>query len=258
MKIHIGPYTTYVGPYQIADKIFFWCEKYPEEDLEKRWDYKAKDWLGEFLAHGFHKEVKSLDGSRRMKRERPETWFYKLLLWVDSKKKRKIKIKIDEWDSWNIDFTLSPIILPLLKQLKETKHSYGMVEIDDAPERLQATSHPDHSSQKCFDFYTDDISAIEYPDTEQRYEWLLDEMIWTFEQLQPDYDWEQQYRSGEHDIIWVPDTTRLDKNGKPLFFKMTHGPNDTYKCDYVAMDAHQERINNGLRLFGKYYKTLWS
>ena len=29
------------------------------------------------------------------------------------------------------------------------------------------------------------------------------------------------------------------------------------KVDHEGLDAHNERIKNGLRLFGKYYRTLW-
>lgn len=247
MRVVIGPYTNWVGPYQIAEKILFWMNKYDDDRVYK---------LGEFLAHGFHKEVPEPDGGWSMNRERPKTWLYKLCEWIESKKKRKIKVHIDYWDSWNVDSTLSPIILPLLKQLRATKHGSGFVDLEDVPEHMRTTTTEDYDSQKCFDFYNE--AKIEGGhDIHTRYEWVLDEMIWAFEQLQPDYDWEEQYRSGETDIRWVPDTSNLDKDGKPMFHTMTHGPNDTYKCDYDAMQKHQDRISNGLRLFGKYYSTLW-
>jgi hypothetical protein len=38
---------------------------------------------------------------------------------------------------------------------------------------------------------------------------------------------------------------------------MEKGPNDTFKVDHNGMNKHNERINNGLRLFGKYYRNLW-
>ena len=42
MKVYLGPYISWLGPYQLADKIFFWTEKYPEDKtLEDRWDYRA-------------------------------------------------------------------------------------------------------------------------------------------------------------------------------------------------------------------------
>jgi hypothetical protein len=51
-------------------------------------------------------------------------------------------IKIDKWDTWSMDHTLSPIILPMLKQLKEVKHGAPNVEDEDVPEHLRSTSAP--------------------------------------------------------------------------------------------------------------------
>jgi hypothetical protein len=88
-----------------------------------------------------------------------------------------------------------------------------------------------------------------------RYEWALDEMIWAFEQLQPSVDWEDQY-------WWVvqPEidfTERPEDEGAstiPVRWK-DKGKCD---CDWAGRQAHQDRISNGLRLFGKYFQTLWT
>lgn len=254
MYVRIGPYTNWVGPYQIADKIFFWCEKYPSDELSERWDYKAKDWLGEFFAHGFSKKEDDQNIFRRRKHRRPETWFYKLLSWIHSKKKRKIIVKLDRWDHWNVDSTLSPIIYPLLKDLKKHKHGSGYIDLEDVPEYMRTTTTEEYDPQKCFDFYNEDTEKRKY-DIHDRYEWVLDEMIWAFEQLQPDYDWEDQYSTGEVDLLHVP--CKWDENGKPKLYQIEDGPEHTYKVDWDARNKHQERISNGLRLFGKYYQTLW-
>lgn len=253
MYVKIGPYKNWIGPYQIADKVFFWCEKYPEDKLEERWDYKAKDWLGDFLAHGFAKEEADSD-IFRLRKQRRETWLYKLLTWIHSKQKRKIIVKLDYYDHWNVDSTLSPIILPLLKDLKKHKHGSGYIDFEDVPEHMRTTEHEEWADQKCFDFYHEDETEKKY-DVHDRYEWALDEMIWAFEQLQPDVDWEAQYATGECDMISVP--CKWDENGKPTTFEMKDGPEHTYKVDWDARMAHQKRIDNGLRLFGKYYQTLW-
>jgi hypothetical protein len=69
--------------------------------------------------------------------------------------------------------------------------------------------------------------------------------------LHPDNDWEKQYESGVHDIIWVKSKDHPDCN------EMQRGPNDTFKVDREGMEAHQQKIDNGMRLFGKYYGALW-
>lgn len=38
--------------------------------------------------------------------------------------KRIVEIQIDKYDTWNLDNTLAMIILPCLKQLRDTTHGY--------------------------------------------------------------------------------------------------------------------------------------
>lgn len=242
MRARIGPYRKWVGPYQIADKVFFWVEKYPDlkengKDLEKRWDYRLKDWFGEFLAHGFHKETP--EQKRKLCSDRPTTWFYKLLTWIHSKQKRVIKIKSDHWDHWSADHTMSLLILPILKDLREHKHGAGYIDDEDVPEYLRSTAAP----AKEHEWDTDDNHF-------KRFDWVLDEIIWAHEQIVDD-NWEEQYSSGEFDWETKPCEDR------PGLSEFVEGPNHTYKIDWEARNKHQERINNGLRLFGKYYQTLW-
>ena len=249
MRVKIGNFPEWVGPYQIADKIFFWCEKYPEdESVEKRWDYRSKDWLGEFLAHGFEKETP--EQKKKFLRHRHQTWFAKLCEWIHSKQKRKVVIKLDPWDTWNMDATVAMLVLPMLKQLKATSHSYATIHPDDVPEHLRFVEHEEYDCQECFDFYRECTDKLKV-DSYARYEWFIDELIWTFEQLQPDYDWEEQYTKGEIDIDFVT----CEDN--PSLSTMVDGPNHTFVVDWEARNKHQARINEGLRLFGKYYNSLW-
>ncbi len=41
-----------------------------------------------------------------------------------------------------MDYTLSHIVVPMLKQLKETKHGAPFVDDEDVPEELKSTSAP--------------------------------------------------------------------------------------------------------------------
>ena len=91
-----------------------------------------------------------------------------------------------------------------------------------------------------------------------RWDWAMGEMIFAFE-CKVDDSWEDAFRSGEHDLLWIP----VDKDGNQVpkgehkHYQMTHGPKDTYQCDYEGMKIVETRIQNGFRLFGKYYQGLW-
>ena len=216
MKVKIGNYLTYWGPYQIAELLMFW---------EPRDSVRTHE-FGKWLAGDEH-----------------ETWLSKVCQWIYSKRKRTVKIKLDRWDTWNADDTLSLIILPVLKQLKQDKQGSAIVDPEDVPEDIRPP---------------DGVERLSDEDTtvQARWEWVLDEIIWTFEQLQPDYDWEAQYQSGEVDILWKP--AKIDVDGDPELYEMVNGPKHTFTVDREATKKHQDRISNGLRLFGKYYQGLWS
>jgi hypothetical protein len=130
------------------------------------------------------------------------------------RREQKIKIHIDRWDTWSMDYTLAPIILPMLKQLKKTKHGAPYVDPKDVPKEL----HPKKQTKKQKDNGETDSTHFE------RWDWVLDEMIWAFEQKCRD-DWMSDY--------------------------------DYNKWDSEGAKAHQERMSNGFRLFGKYYENLW-
>ena len=241
MKAYIGPYRNWIGPYQIADALCFWYPKKVDEYGMKRraaWVYK----FGDFLAHGFHKETP--EQRRRLfsgRQERPITWLYKLCNWIDAKRpKRTVWIKTDRYDHWNASHTMSLIILPILRDLREHKHGSGLIADEDVPEGLglRSTEAPPKENE----WGTDE-------NLHKRYAWVLDEMIWAHEQVICD-DWEEQYSTGECDFI-LEDLE--DGQGS----KIEQGPNHTHKTDWDAVKRHQDRIDNGLRLFGKYYQTLW-
>jgi hypothetical protein len=122
--------------------------------------------------------------------------------------------------------------------------------LEDVPEHLRYTTKEDWDSQQSFAFYHEHEIKEGEADIHARWNWVLDEMIFAFEHLVDD-SWEEEYSSGEINMIFVPD----DEN--PKLKRMEHGPNHTYVCDYEGIMKVHERIDNGLRLFGKYYRNLW-
>lgn len=199
MKVYIGPYVNWIGPYQVAD----WLQKFgvSEEKCHE---------IGERLS---------------------KTWFGDLLQWIHNQKKRKISVRIDKYDTWNADNTLAHIILPMLMQLRQDKHGAPFVDNDDVPEELRdtdeeavlATTHGD-VTEKHF----------------QRWDWVMNEMIWSFEQELDD--------SLEMSYFYFPENEDLD---------IALSPDSKSTYDRDGHMAYMKRKQNGFRLFGKYYSSLW-
>lgn len=139
---------------------------------------------------------------------------------------QKIDVHIDRWDTWSMDHTLSYIVLPMLKQLKVTKHGSPLIGDEDVPEELKSTSPPPKENEWDID-----------DNHHKRWDWILDEMIWAFEQKT--IDWDEEY-FGEY----VPSANNQVLGNYP-------------NADWGGMKKHQERMSNGFRLFGKYYEALW-
>ena len=237
MKVKIKNYTNWFGPYQLAEKLCFWAK----EEKDEYGIPSKPDWVhnfGEWLAHGSVEPEPEVGEIRSWDRERPTTWLYKFLSWIHSKKERTIKVHIDRWDTWSMDHTLAYIVLPMLKQLKETKHGAPYVDLKDVPKEL----HGKKLTKKQKDNGEVDDKHFE------RWDWVLDEMIFAFESKLDD-SWEDQFETGTSDIQW-----KKLENGMS---EMVEGPNHTRVYDWEGRKAYQERISNGFRLFGKYYENLW-
>ena len=211
MKVYINNYRDHwLSPYTILEKVFFWKKEIDYDDpMIVKWA------------------------------NRLEPASKALLKFLDFVHPKINYIKIDKWDTWSMDSTLAQIILPMLKQLKDTKHGAPFVDDEDVPEELRSTSAPPKED----DYGIDDNHF-------KRWDWVLDEMIQAFE-CKITQNWEDQYSTGECNYIFVKDES------DPNISKMVEGPNHTRKTDWDALKAHSERNKNGYRLFGKYYEGLW-
>lgn len=244
MRVTIGPYKSWFGPYQLAEKIMFWVPKEKDEYGFPHTADRVHD-FGEWLAHGSIRPKPAVGDESDWGDDRPDTWIYKLLLWIDRKKKRKVKVHLDRWDTWNMETTLGYIVRPMLKQLKENKHGAPFVDDEDVPEELRSTSAPELSQEQKDTGHTDALFF-------KRWDWVMDEMIFAFESLEggSNQDWEDQFTTGKYDYRFK----KIDEKGTS---EMIHGPNHTAETDWDARKAYGERIQNGFRLFGKYYMSLW-
>ena len=221
MKIYISNYRNHwISPYTILKKVCFW-----EKDDGVFYNLEDKP------NHKYDKWIHRLDPICMV--------IQKVLNFIHP---RIEYVKIDRYDTWSMDHTLANIILPMLKQLRDSKHGAPNVDDEDVPRELW--------------------SIYAFPEKEyhvdgnhfKRWDWVLDEMIFAFEHKN-DNSWQESFSSGEFDYKSV--ACEWDENGKPKLFNIVEGPNHTYKCDYEGMRAVEERIQNGFRLFGKYYQNLW-
>jgi hypothetical protein len=143
-------------------------------------------------------------------------------------------VKIHNYDTWSMDSTLAEIILPMLKQLQATKHGAPNVDDDDVPEHLRSTAAPAKENE----WDTDDNHFL-------RWDWVLAEMVWAFEQKVTDDD-----ESAFFDHSECGDVKDFVKDTNEYLSKS--------KVDWDGLKHHQERKANGFRLFGKYYQSLWT
>ena len=85
---------------------------------------------------------------------------------------QKVEIQIDPWDTWSMDHTLAPIILPMLIQLKAEKHGAPNVDPKDVPIPLRPKKQ-------------DVLKYKEIGETDEkffeRWDWVMDEMIYAFD-----------------------------------------------------------------------------
>jgi hypothetical protein len=210
MKINIGPYKYWFGPYQLCALL-----KYVGVSESGR------DNIAEKIS------------------AKPFEWFDKKF------KKRKIIIRIDDYDTWSADHTLSLIIHPLLVKLKNNKDGAPYIDDEDAPENLRSTNaKPKENEWDTDEFHFD------------RWDYVLDEMIFAFEKS-IDNSWEEEFYSGKSD----PQSKCINEDEtdpEKRLYEAFSGPNDTFKVDRDGIKKIQIRMQNGYRLFGKYYSHLWT
>lgn len=150
MKVYIGPYRNWFGPYQLAEFLCFWARRNNEYP---KWVYSFADWLDRSMVGEFLRNK-----------------------WMIERTNPTVKVRIDPYDTWSMDHTLAYIIYPMLVQLKRHQHGAGHVDDEDVPEELRSTNAPKPDPN-----WVDDNHF-------KRWNWVMEEMIWAFEQ-HVNYDW---------------------------------------------------------------------
>jgi len=219
MKVWLSNYRNHwISPYVILKKVCFW-----EKDEDRIYNLKEE------VNNPYEKWVNLLDPICQ--------GIQKVLDFVHP---RFNYVKLDQWDSWSMDHTLAYIIHPMLLQLKETKHGAPYTDDKDVPKELKSTSAPPKENE----WDTDEFHF-------QRWDYILDEMIWAFEQELKDDDENQFF---DHSAYDKPDGSK--SNHKEWFDDMSKAQSKL-KVNWKGLKEHQKRKANGFRLFGSYYQNLW-
>jgi hypothetical protein len=195
MKVYISNYRDHwLSPYKILEKVVFW-KNWEEISYEEPWVEKWSD--------------------------RIEPFSVALRKVLDFIHPKIDYIKVDRYDSWNADCTMARLCLPIMKQLKESKHGSGHIKDEDVPEHLRSTNCPPKEDE----WDTDELYH-------ERYKWVMEEIVWALgEVADPEQSWEQSFFNQQ--------------------------PGMELKFDREGYMEYSARIDNGLRLFGIYFRTFW-
>lgn len=144
-------------------------------------------------------------------------------------------IQIDDWDVWGMDHTLAPIIVPMLKKLKECKQGVpGSMPAFHENEEYHYGTLPEEESDAIFQ------KAV------QQWDEIMDKMIWAFEQIIEDDDSQ----------FWT-ELPVWDMKDHPTIEGAVVRSRIKGHFDIEGWKTHNEKIQEGLILFGTHFRDLW-
>ena len=111
------------------------------------------------------------------------------------------EVEVTSKDCWYLDYILAQVIHAALVKFRADLYSYSMVDDEDLPPNFSEDSEED---------------------SENRWKYVLDEMIWGFEEIK------------------------------------TWGENEPMAYRSKEWADYNKRIANSTRLFGKYFQSLWN
>ncbi len=244
MKVYIGPYvdSRYVVSfhYKYMNKKYKWEWEKSNTRFERMLE-KLEDWTQVVLDATINKLIKD--------------------------RKRKFDVQIDDYDTWSMDHTLAYIILPMLKQLKATKHGSPYIDNEDLPEHLRLSEREDAVFNHGYYDKSLNASEEELEAASEKFHsqwvWVLDQMIWSFEQEldedEGDHNFYEPYAPDE--VIKPRMVSVVNKDGTTLEKEWPNWSEERErergKFSKEKYEAYHKRKQLGFTLFGKYYQSLW-
>jgi len=153
---------------------------------------------------------------------------------IDIEEPTKDQIVVSKTDLWSVDYTLARIIHPVLCAYQKEIKGAPSVDDEDVPEHIRSSSaKPKENSWDLDEFFF------------QRWEFVVSEMIWGMAQV-------SHFESEEQFYSWK------DENKDAECQESLASMMKNITVDYEGLEKHNERIKNSLRLFGKYFRCLWT
>jgi hypothetical protein len=221
MRVKIGPYKNWFGPYQFADLLQY-------VGVSEDTCYK----IG----------------------ERIPAWPF---LFIEKiKPKRTVKVHVDKYDIWSADHTLAAVIGPVLRAMIGKKQGVPGNMLPDEYNVLVSSKEfwkedTDGPLHRKANMMLDEAS--------EKWESLLEHMAWSFEEYNKD-DWDEQYWSGELGDWKVEETSEIAVDPvtekKETVSRSLNFGNRT--CDWDARQKHWEKMHDGIKLFGEHFPSLWT
>ena len=234
MRVRIGKYVHWFTVTRAEDKYLEWRFNKPAWDIDNR-DHTKLDKI----------VLKLLDGWQNV--------LHYTVNQIQKRRERKVRVHLDPWDAWDANTTLSYIILPLLEKLKEEKYGAPFVDTKDVPKELRDKKLTKKQKER------GEVGDKHF----ERWDYVLDAMIYSFREVSEHNPGEEEFFTGESDTVF----TAVDADGNEvdedtydgfMLYRMDKGPNDTRQVDWEGLDKYKERVDYGLRMFGKYYLALWN
>lgn len=221
MKVKINKPIYYFGCYQLAEVLCFWVPKVPDPDFIHSDPEFAKihkvfpEWVSRF--------GEILDTGSFEKDSNKESLLSKFFQWLHTKRKQKIQVKIDPWDTWSLDCTLSYIILASLKEFKKDLHSYPSLIDHKNSSYIHAVNFDDSDKDAGMKIWVE----------------ILDKMIYSFDEKI------NETNKPEPEFI---------SEGKRIFDYEIKDKEQWYK----DLEEYETKVQEGFELFGKYFQNLWN
>ena len=162
----------------------------------------------------------------------------------------RVKVKIDDHDIWGMNTDLAEIIYPMLVKFRASTISYPLIDIEDVPKHLRSSNLDS-----------------------ERWDYVVDRMLYSFNHILTEFENipEIPYCFPHTDLIYkdfgvvcydIPQFETLAlktsfEDGIEDYFQKRNDNKKYFYCDWSELHRHNDYVQEGFALFGKYYQNLW-